>query len=138
MFRKNLCTLECLSNLRCGYCIHSLSHSRWWKFSKTINSNEPITELYWCWWHGGSYLCSTKRCWFITQTNWIWTFFPVKFTFTLQHCDEILKPVFGKTLGDYIECPKVFDFEKHFGVFTGYFIVLYCFVFRKPLFTKWK
>ena len=62
--------------------------------------------------------------------------FPVKFTFTLQHCDEILKPVFGKTLGHYLEYPKVFDFEKHFGVFTGYFIVLYCFVFRKPLFTK--
>ena len=55
--------------------LYSISHSRWWKFSETINSNEPITELYWCWWPGGSYLCSTKRCWFITKTNWIWTFF---------------------------------------------------------------
>ena len=62
---------------------------RWWKFSETINSNEPITELYWCWWPDGSYLCSTKRCWFITKTNWIQHFlnFPVKihiYTSTLQ------------------------------------------------------
>ena len=36
---------------------HSHLHSRWWKFSGTINSNEPITELYW--WDG-SYLCSNQ------------------------------------------------------------------------------
>ena len=110
-----------------GYYIHSLAHSRWWKFSGTINSNEPITELYWCWWDG-SYLCSTKH-WFITNNKLNFFFkFP---TNSLLHFNILIRIWWALVFVEIsaITCrihPKSFQFWK--AILLCSLVILSCYI----------
>ena len=111
-----------------GYYIHSLAHSRWWKFSGTINSNEPITELYWCWWDG-SYLCSTKH-WFITNNKLnFFSNFPKIHSYTSTFWTDNDDPSFFFVELSVITCrihPKSFQFWK--AILVCSLVILSCYI----------